>query len=113
MPNNRSKGKVFERWFVNNGLRNIFPDIRRNAGTQAQAGGVDLENTGIFDFEVKAGKAYKSKMVRGFIDQVQQEGKKENWKCVLVKPDREEAYGIVPYKDLLEILNIMKSEGIL
>jgi hypothetical protein len=113
MPNNRSKGKVFERWFVNNGLREVFPEIRRNAGTQAQSGGVDLENTGIFDFEIKAGKSYKSKMVRDFLEQVKTEGTKENWKCVLVKPDREEPYALLPYSDFLEILSALKSEGVL
>ena len=45
MPNNRSKGKRGERWFVNNGLREIFPDIKRNQAEQADDGGVDLVNT--------------------------------------------------------------------
>lgn len=112
MPNNRRKGKVFERWFVNNGLKNIFPEVRRNAGTQSQSGGIDLENTGIFNFEIKAGKSYKSKLIRGFIDQVQCEGKKENWCTVLVKPDHEEPYAIIPYEDFLEMLQVMKTEGI-
>ena len=112
MTNNRQKGKRIERWFATE-LRRIFPKIRRNAGIQAQSGGVDLEETGVFDFEVKGGKAYNNKMIRKFIDQVQSEGKGTNYKVVLVKPDREEPYAIIPFEDFFEILYAMKAEGII
>lgn len=112
MINSRQKGKRGERWFATR-LRPIFPDIRRNAGTQAQSGGVDLENTGIFNFEVKFGKAYYIKSVKKMIDQVKAEGKKENYNTVLVKPERDDAYVLIPFDDFLEILQSMKAEGII
>lgn len=101
--NNRQKGKRGERYFASR-LREVFPNIRRNAGTQSQSGGVDLENTSRFDFEVKTGKSWKIKKVRQALDQVNQEGKKLNYKIVLVKPDREDPYAIMPFCDLKDIL---------
>ena len=110
--NNRQAGKRHERWFATK-LRDIFPDIRRNAGTQSQSGGVDLENTPGFNIEVKGGRSYCYKGVRQMIDQVKGEGKEENWDIVLVKPHREEPYAIIPFNDLLEILKCMKKEKII
>lgn len=116
----RTKGKVIERWFVNNGLKKIFPNIRRNAGTQSQAGGVDLENSGPFNIECKGGKTYSWTGVKKMIDQVKEEGRPENWDMVLVRPQEktgrqwfQEAYAIIPFPDLLEILQVMKKEGII
>lgn len=111
MTNNRDKGKRGER-MVATLLRDIFPDVRRNAGTQSQSGGVDLENTGCLDVEVKYGKAYKSKKIRAIIDQVEKEGKKENWKVAFVIPEREKGYVIIPQDDFIEMLSIMKKEKI-
>lgn len=112
MTNNRDKGKRGERYFAAK-LKNIFPDIKRNQAEQADEGGVDLVNTGCFDFEVKHGKMYKSMMIRRAINQVQKEGKELNWKCVLVKPHMEKSYAVIPFKDFVEILKAMKSEGII
>lgn len=112
MPNNRSKGKRIERYFAT-ALRPIFPDVRRNAGEQAQSGGRDLENTGILSIEVKGGKQYKSKMIRMVLDQAQQEAGKGMWAVALIKPDREDAYAMMPFDDFLEMLEAMKKEGIL
>lgn len=110
MANQRRKGKRIERWFVNNGLKDIFPDIRRNAGTQAQSGGVDLENTPGFNFEVKGGKSYTWKGVRDVIDQVKEEGKKSNIDVALVKPHREESYALIPFEDFKELLARLKEQ---
>ena len=110
MPNNRNKGKVIERWFATR-LRDIFPDIRRNAGIQAQSGGVDLENTEPFNIEVKGGKMYKSKMIRRIIDQAKDEGQKNHYTVVLVKPDREESYAIMPFNDWHEVINMYMKEA--
>lgn len=113
MPvNSRQKGKRIERYF-STALKAIFPEIRRNAGVQSQSGGVDLENTGCFDIEVKGGKQCNISKVKGWIDQIEREGKKDNYKLVLVKPDREKEYVILPFVDFLEILSSMKREGII
>ncbi len=112
MTNNREKGKRGERWAAN-AIKHIFPKVRRNAGEQAQSGGVDLENTDPFNIEVKIGKAYKSKMIRSLIDQVEAEGKDSCMDVVLVKPDREKAYVLMPFEDWLEVLGMMKTEQII
>ena len=103
MSNNRQAGKRWERWFATR-LRPIFPDIRRNAGTQSQSGGVDLENTGEFSFEVKGGEKYKVKTIRKMIDQVEREGNLRSFKVVLVKPAKEKAYVIIPFADFFKML---------
>lgn len=102
MPNNRAKGARGERYFKQK-LIQFFPNIRRNAGTQAQSGGVDLENTDDWDFEVKVGKQCVIKKVRGWLDQVQKEGKKDHLKVVLCHPEREQDYVIMDY-DSFEFL---------
>lgn len=109
---NRNKGKRGERWFVHR-LESVFPEIRRNAGTQSQSGGVDLENAGCFNFECKFGKRYNYAGIRKMLDQVKEEGKPENFDAVLIKPHREDAYVLMPFDDFLAILNLMRAEGIL
>ncbi len=106
--NNREKGKRGERLFKNL-LSKFFPEIRRNAGTQSQSGGVDLENTGNFDFEVKNGKTYTLTKIRAMLDQVEEEGKEDHYKVVLVKPDREEPYALMPYSTFEKILEELLS----
>jgi hypothetical protein len=103
MSNNRKTGKRWERMFANQ-LRDIFPDIRRNAGTQSQSGGRDLENTGNFAFEVKGGKMYKSRMIRRIIDQTISEKGNKKYAAALIKPLFEDAYVILPFKDFVELL---------
>lgn len=112
MANSRQKGKRIERFFAKL-LKEIFPNIRRNAGIQAQSGGVDLEETPGFNFEVKGGKYAKSKKVRDWIDQVQSEGKPQYWDVLLIKPDREDPYALIPIDDFIEILQAMRKEGII
>ena len=109
--NTRVKGKVGERYFAKL-LREVFPDVQRNAGTQSREGGCDLINTSPFNFEIKYGSTYKSKKVRSWIDQVQREGLSSNWNIVLVKPDREKSYAVIPFEDLVEILLNMKTNDI-
>lgn len=112
MPNNRQKGKRYERELCH-ALKGIFPDIRRNANEQSQMGGVDVLNTDIFDFEVKGGKAYKSRMVREALNQVADEGSPSNFKCVYFHPQNEEPYVAIPFEDFLTILELMKNEQII
>jgi Holliday junction resolvase len=104
---NRQKGKRGERYFANL-LKEFFPEVRRNAGEQAQQGGVDLLGTEPFDFEIKFGKAYKSKLNRDLLDQIESEGKEGNFHIVLVKPDHEKPYVLMPFvhfQVLLALLN--------
>ena len=89
---------------MNHGIRELFPEVRRNAGTQAQSGGVDLENTYPFAFECKGGKKYKSAMLRKIIDQAVSEKGKNKMAVGLVKPLREDAYAVMPFEDFLSLL---------
>lgn len=102
---NRDKGKTIERWFATE-LRSLFPNVQRNAGTQAREGGSDLINTPFFSFEVKGGHAYKSKMVRDCIDQVKQEARPATLRCVLFKPDREDPYVAIPFDDFKKLVSV-------
>jgi hypothetical protein len=111
MVNARNKGARGERYFATR-LRPIFPSIRRNAGVQAQSGGVDLEETDPFNIECKVGKAYNIKKVTQMLRQVRQEGKKANWGVVCVKPDREPAYVLMYFEDFYELIENMKANGI-
>ena len=111
MTNNRNKGKVGERKLATL-LRPIFPDVARNQEKQAADGGVDLVNTSPFDFEIKYGKSYKSRMIRDVIDQVESEGKKDNYKVAVIFPDREKGYAVMPIADFIQLLQVMKKEGI-
>lgn len=110
--NSRQKGKRIEREIATL-FRPIFPDIQRNAAEQARDGGVDLLNTGCFDFEVKGGKQCNIAKVSKWLDQVQAEGSKENYKVVAVKPDRQDPYVIIPMSDFLELLEKMQAEGVI
>jgi hypothetical protein len=102
--NSRQKGKRIERYFANL-LKDLFPDIRRNAGTQAQSGGVDLENTPGFNFEVKGGKQTNIKKVLGWLEQVKGEGNPEYKDVILVKPDRLEPYVVMPFTVFIELID--------
>jgi hypothetical protein len=112
MINSRQKGKRGERYFATE-LKAVFPNIRRNAGTQSQSGGVDLENTEPFNFEVKCGKDCQITKVRKWLDQVEGEGKSFYYNVVLVKPDREEPFVVMPFDDFEALLEILTAEGIL
>ena len=110
--NSRQKGKRIERYFAKS-LRHIWANIRRNAGTQSQSGGVDLENTPPFNFEVKGGKMADIAKVRQWLDQVEREGQEFFHNVVLVKPDRKEPYVIMPFDDFVVILEQLKLEGVI
>ena len=111
MVNSCRKGKAGERRAVNL-LRDIFPDITRNL-VQARDGGVDLVGCEPLNIEVKNGKIANIKKVRGWLDQVALEGKKENWDVVLALPDREENYIVMPFADFKEILGLLKEEKLI
>ena len=110
MTNSRQKGKRGERYFANK-LKDIFPDIRRNAGTQSQSGGVDLENTGCFNIECKIGKLPLTN--EKFLDQANSEGDQENYSVVLCKRDRCDPYVMMRFDDFKQILDVMRAEGII
>lgn len=100
---NRDKGKVIERWFANE-LRSLFPNVQRNAGTQAREGGCDLINTPYFSFEVKGGHAYKSKMIRDCMDQLLGEAAPNTLPVLLMKPDREVPYVAMPFESFKKLV---------
>lgn len=112
MTNARQKGKRIERWFANK-MENIFPNIRRNAGTQAQSGGVDLEQTPGYNFECKGGKKYTLESVQDAINQVKKEGKDGYFDIVLVKPNsgrwhKKDPYAIIQFKHLKQLIAKIK-----
>lgn len=112
MVNSRQKGKRGERFFKNL-LTELFPNIRRNANEQSQMGGVDLLECDPFDFEVKCGKSAKIKKVHDWLEQAEVQGKVDNFKAVLVKPDHTDPYVIMPFTDFYQILELAKSEGVI
>ena len=103
MPNNRDKGKVGERWLAGI-LRPLFPDVQRNAGTQAREGGADLINTGKFAFEMKYGKSYVSRMNRNLLDQAIKEAKEGEVPVVVVKPHREKPFVMMQLDDFIHLI---------
>lgn len=112
MTNTRQAGKRYEREIANQ-LKNIFPNIRRNAGTQSQSGGVDLENTGCFNIEIKGGKQCVIKKIDKWREQLRNEGKPENYGLLFVRPSREKGYVILEIDDFLELLEKMKVNDII
>lgn len=111
MTDSREKGKRNERWFKNR-LTEYFPDIRRNAATQSQSGGVDLENTPGFNFEVKSGPKFNYKKIRETIEQVQEEGKDEDIDVALIRPQEKDGqkrylqeYAAIPFEDFKRLLD--------
>lgn len=105
----RAKGKREERRFVQI-LKQVFPDIRRNAFEQSQNGGVDLisEQYPQVAFEVKGGKRYKSKMIRDIIDQLEAEGKHSDLHIACIHPQREDNYYICTQDTILRLLEAWK-----
>lgn len=110
MINSRQKGKRIEREFAKL-LRDLFPDIRRNAGVQSQSGGVDLENTGCFNFEVKGGKLPTKN--EQMLDQANSEGSEENYSVVLARRDNCKPYVMMRFDDFKQLLDLMRAEGII
>lgn len=113
MTNSKAKGKRGERIFVNL-LKDIFPDIHRNWHQQtfSKHNGCDLEaDNCCFNFEVKIGKLPKKN--QQFLDQVKEEGKKENYDVVLCKRDNCDPYVMMPFDDFKQLLKIMKKEGVI
>ena len=114
MTNNKLKGKRKELEAVHL-LKPVFPNVSRNwlAQTVRKSNGTDLLNTRPFNFEVKGGKQAKIKKIRQWLDQVAAEGKPEDWDVVLALPDREKPFVILPFADFLEVLKLLKSEGLI
>jgi hypothetical protein len=108
----RSKGQRKEREVINE-LKQFYPNAHRNWLVQNAVGGSDIASAGCFNWEVKGGKQANIKKVRGWLDQVRAEGVKENWDVVVGNPDREDKYAIIPWDDFMEILEVMRGEGII
>lgn len=108
----RSKGQRKEREIINQ-IKHIFPNAHRNWLVQNAVGGSDIASAGCFNWEVKGGNQANIKKVRGWLEQVREEGVKEHWDVVVANPDREESYVILPFDDFLEMLEAMKAEGII
>ncbi len=108
----RSKGKHWERYFVNK-LKAVFPDCQRNWNGQTDHGGKDLLNTGSFCCEVKGGKSYKYTGIRNILDQCHTEARPDEWEVSLVKPSHEDPYVLIPFDDFMEILRFMQAEKLL
>jgi len=114
MTNNRQKGKRGELKAVHL-LSDIFPDCHRNwlSQTAKRRNGCDLAGTVPFNFEVKHGKIANIKKVRGWLNQVEEEGRRINWDVVLSLPDREKPWVLMPFSDFKEILWLLKKEGLI
>ncbi len=105
MINSRQKGKRVERSMAFL-LRNVFPDVSRNANEQSQMGGVDLKGTQPFAFEVKGGKMAQIVKIRNWLNQAKSQTTAEYPKpIVLVRPDRQESYAIMDMDVLLSLLS--------
>ena len=105
MTNNRQKGKRGERLWKNE-LKELWPTIRRNANGQSQMGGTDLLETGIFAWEIKYGKSYKSKMIRDVIEQAKGETKGGEITMIGISPDREESYVVMTLEGCKKLLHM-------
>ena len=110
--NARNKGKRGELYFVNE-LKDIWPEASRNYMAQAADGGVDIVNTKPFNLEVKVGKQGNIKKIHDWLEQVKTEGREFYHDAVLVKPDREDAYVVMPFEDFKAIVETMVAEGII
>ena len=109
---NRSKGSAYEREIIDS-LQAIWPEAHRNWGEQWARGGTDVVGCSGFDIEIKGGKQANIAKTRKWLDQVNAEGKKENFKVVIARPLREERFVLMPFNDWLEMVEIMKAEGII
>lgn len=112
--NSRAKGKRGERFFVHK-LKEIYPDIRRNANEQSQKGGNDLivDSGSCFDFEVKCGESWNIKKIQGLLDQMKGQAHKGNYSVAMIKPDRLDPYVIMPFDDFYAILEVLRTEGVI
>jgi len=111
MVNSCRKGKRGEREVVRL-LRKIFPNIKRNI-VQAREGGVDLINCSPLNIEIKTGKQANIKKIRKWLNQVKEEGRPENFDLIIANPDREDWWIVMPFDDLIELLELMKKEGVI
>jgi hypothetical protein len=128
MIDSREKGKKIER-LVATTLRPFFPRVARNANAQSQgSNGLDLIETGCFDFEVKGGDSYKSGFythVQKWLDQVVAAGSKAHYKVVWFRPDRplkmkrendpksDREFVMMPADDFKALLKLLKTEKII
>lgn len=98
----KKKGSRIERFFSND-LKEFWPDNQRNL-EQVRRGGFDLDNTPPFNVEIKGGKAYTWKGVRGILDQMESAKGNGRYDIAIVNPHYEEPYVLMPYEDFKEML---------
>ena len=111
MTNSRLKGKTGELYFVH-ALKEIFPKVHRNWLEQSAKGGIDLSDTGDFDFEIKVGKQCNIKKVLGWLTQLEKEGNPEHFKTILCKYQRKE-YAIMSFNDFMLFLEFLKNKRVI
>ena len=99
----RSKGKSGELYFVNL-LKGIFPNCHRNWKTQTAVGGVDLDGTPGWSFEVKYGKQCNIKKIEKWIDQLNNEANEGDYKALLIRGLRRKPLVIMEWDDWMTML---------
>jgi len=92
-------------------LQDIYPGCRRRLEFQSAVAdaGIDIDNTGFLDIQVKIGKQVPKK-VYDFINQIKP--RDGQYKVVMMKRDNEKWLVILELNDLIELLNILKVEEI-
>ena len=105
----RNKGKYGERYFVNL-LKPIFPKAKRNLMEQTRDGGVDIEGTDGWSFEVKYGKQCNIKKIEGWMDQLKGEAKKGDYQALLIKGLRRKPLVIMPFDDWMTMLEFNEAK---
>ncbi len=117
MVNSRKRGQVYEREIAK-ALEDIFPNAHRNWLEQSAIGGQDLNDTGIFSFEIKGGKQANIAKVRQWLDQSERESPQASWNVVIARPHRTGKNGggnyvLMDWDVFLEILNQLKAENVI
>lgn len=107
----RSKGKRYERDVIE-ALKKVFPNCHRNWLEQSAQGGVDINDTPRFAFEVKGGKQANIAKIRKWLNQLEDEVVNDDFKVLLARPIRENWYALMPFDDFLKLLIEFKKNEI-
>lgn len=92
-------------------LADLYPGCKRHLEFQKQEAdmGIDIDNTGFVDIQVKIGKQVPKK-IYDFINQIK--SRDGQYKVVMMKRDNERWLALMELEDLKELLNILKVEGV-